>query len=261
MLCLHPSPGNSVLMLGTLPYIYAGNICLPGLSFQQCIVLTSMLASSSSSHSLGSFPSFSRVGCKKHECVKETTEPHWTLHWEALGESRAALICILCFFPGPYFNFLSVNTFFLVVFSLSWILFYVSLTCKCPPRARSSDFTSSALRRFWGINQFLFHSYSPALSSTSKAGFSEEVRKNTAARCAKVEGRPQNQKKDSSCPCAVTRAQVLLPCHGGWKHLWEVGDLCLCHKAWARPVHLGMSFASWGITRISWISSLSHFTW
>lgn len=47
------------------------------------------------------------------------------------------------------------------MFSLSLILFYVFLTCKCPPRANvaagSSIFTSSALKWFWGINQFFFH--------------------------------------------------------------------------------------------------------
>lgn len=121
-------------------------------SFQQSIVLTRMLASSSSSHSLGSFPSFSRVGCKEHGCVRQTTEPPWALDWAALGQSRAALICKLCFFPRPYFNFLSFNTFFLVVFSLSLILFCVSLTCKCPPRANVAawpcNFTSSTPRRF-----------------------------------------------------------------------------------------------------------------
>lgn len=33
MLCLHPSPEIGMPALGTLPYIYAGNICLPGLFF------------------------------------------------------------------------------------------------------------------------------------------------------------------------------------------------------------------------------------
>lgn len=33
MLCLHPLPGHSMPALGTLPYIYAGRICLPGLFF------------------------------------------------------------------------------------------------------------------------------------------------------------------------------------------------------------------------------------
>lgn len=125
-----------------------------GCPFQWYFALTRMLSSSSSLHSLGSFPSFSLVGCKEHGCVKLTTKPHWTLHCAALGQSRAALICKLCFLSGPYFYFRSFNPFFLVkMFSLSLILVCISPTCKCPPRASvpagSSNSTSSALRRSW----------------------------------------------------------------------------------------------------------------
>ena len=70
-----------------------------GCPFQWYIALTRMLASSSSSHSLGSFPSFSRVGCKKHGRVKLKNEPHWTLHCAALEQSRESLICKLYFLP------------------------------------------------------------------------------------------------------------------------------------------------------------------
>lgn len=101
MLCLHPSPSalsvcNSVLALETPPHqipprqvVFVCQDC----QFQQYIILTRMLASSSSSHSLGSFPSFSRVGCKEDGCVK-LTEPHWTLLCAAPGQSSAALVQI-----------------------------------------------------------------------------------------------------------------------------------------------------------------------
>lgn len=200
---LHPSPAAlsmriSVQTLGALPASTWAILVCQGCPFLWYIALTRMLASSSSSHSLGSFPSFSRVGCKEHGHVKLMTEPKWTLHCVALGQSRAALICKLCFLPGPYFYFWSFNPFFLVkMLSLSLILVCVSPTCKCLPRASvpaaSSNSTSSATRRFWGINQLLFHPYSPALCEpTSRAGFAEEIRKDTGWQCAEVEGRTQS---------------------------------------------------------------------
>lgn len=156
VLGLHPSPGalsmcTGVPALGTssTQAIFACQVC----PFQWFIALTRMLASSSSSHSLGSFPSFSRVGCKEHGHVKLTIEHHWTLHSAALGQSRPALTCKLCFLPGSYLYFWSFNPFSLVkIFSLSLILIHVSPTCKCPSRtsvpAVPSDSTSSALGRF-----------------------------------------------------------------------------------------------------------------
>lgn len=125
-----PECQHRELFPATTQAIYICHSC----QFQQYIALTRMLASSSSSHSLGSFPSFSRVGCKDHACVKLMTKPHWTLHCAALGQSRAAAICKLRFLPRHYFCFWSFNPFFLVkIFSLSLIFVHVSLTCKHPP--------------------------------------------------------------------------------------------------------------------------------
>lgn len=108
--------------------------------FQKYIALTRILASSSSSHSFGSFPSFSRVGCKEHGHFTLTTVFHRTLCCAALDQSRvnllweAALICRSCFLSRPCFYFCCFNMFFFVGMSyLSLILAWFSSTCQNSP--------------------------------------------------------------------------------------------------------------------------------
>lgn len=71
----------------TLSHFCPANTYLPLLSSQQCMTLTSISASSSSSHSFGSFPSISCVGYKDDIYVILTVDSNRCEGYMALGNS------------------------------------------------------------------------------------------------------------------------------------------------------------------------------
>lgn len=168
--------------------------------------------------------------------------------------SSQALLLFLVFQP----ILPSKNIFPLPDFCSCFSHLQTSSLSQCP----SSNSTSSALRRFW----ILFHCYSPAVSSTCvnlSPGlfFLRELERAQHGGVPKWRADHRVRTKTCSAIVQYLGPWVLPPCHGGWKYFCGIGDLCLCCKSQVRPVHLGVYCMLLGITRISWISSLSHFTW